>query len=156
MSNACIAVHTAASCSSQPENWRVPALSAGSGSCMIASPSRSPTSRRRTEPRLSICVLWRRAVTHANANSAKATKPTTIRLVTAQCGTFAVKSTQMTRVSAGKRSKIRCANTEPINLAVVPGRPGMRRRSTATRASSPTRPGSTTFPNRPTQNAANT
>ncbi len=51
---------------------------------------------------------------------------------------------------------MRCANTDPISVAVAPLRPGMRRRSTAARAISPTRPGSTAFANRPTQNAEKT
>ena len=76
--------------------------------------------------------------------------------VSAQPGSFAVSSTQTTSVAAGKRSNIRCAKTEPISVAVVPLRPGMRRRSTATRASSPTRPGSTAFAKRPTENAEKT
>ena len=40
--------------------------------------------------------------------------------VTAQPGIFAASSTQITSVTAGNRSNIRCANTEPISVAVVP------------------------------------
>ncbi len=62
----------------------------------------------------------------------------------------------MTSAAAGNTSNMRCANTEPIRVAVAPRRPGSRRRSTATRASSPTRPGRTAFANSPTENAENT
>jgi hypothetical protein len=76
--------------------------------------------------------------------------------VSAQPGILAVSRTQMTSVTAGKRSNIRWANTDPTSVAVAPRRPGMRRRRTATRASSPTRPGSTAFAKSPTENAEKT
>src|SRR5215467_5360133 len=53
-------------------------------------------------------------------------------------------------------SKTRCANTVPTSVAHAPLRPGIFRVSTATRASSPTRPGSRAFANRPTEKAENT
>jgi len=52
---------------------------------------------------------------------------------------------------------MRCAKTEPSSVAVVPlPCVGKWRRSTATRATSPTRPGSTAFANSPTENAEKT
>jgi len=53
-------------------------------------------------------------------------------------------------------SKTRCANTVPTSVAHVPFRRGSFRVSTATRASSPMRPGRTAFANRPTENAEKT
>src|SRR6266513_2527505 len=53
-------------------------------------------------------------------------------------------------------SKTRCANTVPTRVAHAPFRPGIFRVSTATRASSPIRPGRTAFANRPTENAEKT
>src|SRR5215207_5886094 len=58
--------------------------------------------------------------------------------------------------SEGKRSKSRCAKTVPTSVAPASRFRGRRRVSTATRASSPIRPGSTAFANRPTQKAENT
>ena len=79
-----------------------------------------------------------------------------IRLVAAQCGIFAVVSTYATSSSAGKRSKSRCAKTVPTSRPLVPLPCGKRRRSTATRASSPIRPGRTAFASRPTAKAEKT
>src|SRR5919109_533709 len=53
-------------------------------------------------------------------------------------------------------SNIRCAKTVPTIVAHVPGRRRRCRVTTATRASSPTRPGSAAFPSRPTQKAEKT
>ena len=53
-------------------------------------------------------------------------------------------------------SKTRCANTVPTSVAHAPLRPGIFRVSTPTRASSPTRPGSSAFANRPTEKAEKT
>src|SRR5262249_51151514 len=53
-------------------------------------------------------------------------------------------------------SKTRCANTVPTSVAHAPLRPGIFRVRTATRASSPTRPGSRAFANRPTEKAEKT
>ena len=53
-------------------------------------------------------------------------------------------------------SKTRCANTVPTSVAHAPFRSGIFRVRTATRASSPIRPGSTAFANRPTENAEKT
>ena len=53
-------------------------------------------------------------------------------------------------------SKTRCANTVPTSVAHAPLRSGIFRVSTATRASSPTRPGSRAFANRPTEKAEKT
>ena len=78
------------------------------------------------------------------------------RLVAAQRGIFAVAITYATSRSAGKRSKSRWAKTVPTSAPLVPGPCGRRRRSTATRASSPIRPGSTAFASRPTENAEKT
>ena len=51
---------------------------------------------------------------------------------------------------------MRWAKTVPISVAQMPLRRGRRRTRTATRPSSPTRPGRTAFANRPTQNAEKT
>ncbi len=53
-------------------------------------------------------------------------------------------------------SKTRCANTVPTSVAHTPLRPGIFRVSTPTRASSPTRPGSRAFANKPTEKAEKT
>ena len=53
-------------------------------------------------------------------------------------------------------SKTRCANTVPTSVGHAPLRPGIFRVRTATRASSPIRPGSTAFANRPTEKAEKT
>ena len=53
-------------------------------------------------------------------------------------------------------SKTRCANTVPTSVAHAPFRSGIFRVRTATRASSPIRPGSTAFANRPTEKAEKT
>ena len=53
-------------------------------------------------------------------------------------------------------SKTRCANTVPTRIAHAPFRSGIFRVSTATRASSPMRPGSTAFAKSPTENAEKT
>ena len=53
-------------------------------------------------------------------------------------------------------SKTRCANTVPTSVAHAPLRPGIFRSRTATRASSPTLPGSSAFANSPTENAEKT
>ena len=53
-------------------------------------------------------------------------------------------------------SKTRCANTVPTSVAHAPLRLGSFRVSTATRASSPIRPGRTAFANRPTEKAEKT
>src|SRR5438270_12124099 len=53
-------------------------------------------------------------------------------------------------------SKTRCARTVPTNVAHSPCRRGTLRVSTATRASSPIRPGRTAFAKRPTENAEKT
>ena len=78
-------------------------------------------------------------------------------LVTAQCGSFAVKQHPDDERERGEEVE------QPVREDRAdqrrPDRPaarGIRRASTATRASSPTRPGSTTFANRPTQNAEKT
>ena len=81
---------------------------------------------------------------------------TITRLVTAQCGTFAVAITYATSSSAGKRSNSRWAKTVPTSVPLEPRPRGTWRRSTATRASSPIRPGSTAFPSSPTENAEKT
>ena len=78
------------------------------------------------------------------------------RLVTAQCGIFAVRSTHVTRNATGKRSNSRCANTVPSSVALVPFPCGKLRRRTATRASSPARAGSTAFPSNPIPKAEKT
>ena len=56
----------------------------------------------------------------------------------------------------GMMSKTRCANTVPTRIAHAPFRSGIFRVSTATRASSPMRPGSTAFAKSPTENAEKT
>ena len=56
----------------------------------------------------------------------------------------------------GITSKTRCAKTVPTSVAHAPFRPGSLRVRTATRASSPMRPGSTAFANSPTENAEKT
>ena len=53
-------------------------------------------------------------------------------------------------------SKTRCANTVPTSVAHAPLRRGVFRVRTATRASSPIRPGRTAFAKRPTQKAEKT
>ena len=53
-------------------------------------------------------------------------------------------------------SNARCANTVPTSVAHAPRSPGMWRVSTATRASSPTRPGMVAFASSPTENAEKT
>ena len=53
-------------------------------------------------------------------------------------------------------SKTRCAKTVPTSVAQAPLRPGILRVRTATRASSPIRPGSTAFAKRPTEKAEKT
>src|SRR5581483_11630293 len=155
MWNARIAAHTAASWHTQPASWNAPAVSAAVGSRMTPSPNRIRARSARTLPSPSTCE-WRRAVNHAAAKSAMPAPMTTTKLVNAHDGSFAANSTQATSVIAGKRSNARCAKTEPISVGQTPLRPGSRRVSTPTRATSPTRPGSTTFANRPTQNAAKT
>ncbi len=77
-------------------------------------------------------------------------------VITAQCGSFAELRTQITSTVVGSRSNIRCAKTVPTSVAKIPLRPGIRRASTATRPSSPTRPGRVAFANSPTQNAEKT
>ena len=74
----------------------------------------------------------------------------------AHLGIFASRSTHTT--SSDRREQVEHAmrEHEPTRRAAVPLRPGIRRRSTATRASSPTRPGNTALANRPTQNAEKT
>src|SRR5204862_3955737 len=80
----------------------------------------------------------------------------TARLVNAQFGILAVVSTQATRTATGTRSKTRWAKTVPTSVGQRPFRASIRRVRTATRASSPTRPGSTAFASNPTENAENT
>ena len=53
-------------------------------------------------------------------------------------------------------SNARCAKTVPTSVAHAPRNPGMWRVSTATRASSPTRPGIVAFASSPTENAEKT
>ncbi len=53
-------------------------------------------------------------------------------------------------------SKTRCASTVPTSVAHSPFRRGSLRMRTATRASSPMRPGRTAFANSPTENAEKT
>ena len=81
---------------------------------------------------------------------------TITRLVMAQCGTFAVMATYRISSSAAGRSKSRCAKTVPTSVPLEPLPRGRCRRSTATRASSPIRPGRTAFPSIPTENAEKT
>ena len=80
----------------------------------------------------------------------------TIRLVSAQLGILAVARTQTTSASDGRcrtrgaqRRSPRGSPTRPVDLEAAAS-------STATRASSPTRPGSTAFANRPTEKAEKT
>ena len=69
---------------------------------------------------------------------------------------FAVSDDVETSSTTGTRSNTRCANTVPTSVAHAPLRRGILRVSTATRASSPIRPGSTAFANSPTENAEKT
>ena len=83
------------------------------------------------------------------------TTTTAIRLVTAQSGMCAVSITYTISAITATRSKTRCAKTVPSKRAQAPGC-FMRLLSTATRASSPIRPGRIAFANRPTENAEKT
>ena len=74
----------------------------------------------------------------------------------AHCGIFAANRTHTMSAITGKMSKTRWATTEPTSVAQMPRRPGSRRVKTATRASSPMRPGNTAFAKRPTPNADRT
>ena len=95
----------------------------------------------------------RRALIQATVKSVKPTATTISNAVTAQCGTSAVRSTQTTSSVAGTRSKSRCAKTVPTRVAVVPGGAfGRCRRNVATRASSPSLPGTIAFASSPTPN----
>jgi hypothetical protein len=78
------------------------------------------------------------------------------RLVIAQRGIFAVASTNPVRASAGKRSKRRWAKTDPSKRPVYPFPRSMSLLSTATRASSPMRPGRIALASSPIENAEKT
>ena len=102
-------------------------------------------------PSLTIGRWWRRAPSHAIVKSANPTAAPIMNATTAQWGTSAVSSTQVTRIVAGTRSNRRCAKTVPTSAALVPaGASGRWRRRVATRASSPSLPGTTAFAKRPT------
>src|SRR5229473_1540601 len=102
-------------------------------------------------------ATWgRRALTNANVKSKEPTPTKITRLVIAHDGILAVTTTYAMRSTTGTRSKTRCANTVPTSVAQRPFRFGSFRASTATRASSPIRPGRTAFANSPTEKAENT
>ena len=97
------------------------------------------------------------APSQATVKSANPTKAAIPNETTAQWGTSAVSSTQTTRIVAGTRSKSRWAKTVPMSVALVPGgASGRCRRKVATRASSPSLPGTTAFASKPTPNADST
>ena len=154
---AAITAQTASSCISQPTHWKRAAPSAGTGRRSTASPCRAMTHER---AQASHAVVHRpppvRADSRPTARRAMPTRPKMTRLVTAQCGIFAVSRTHTMRIATGKRSKRRWANTVPRSVALVPLPCGRWRRRTATRASSPARAGSTALPSRPTPYAEKT
>ncbi len=94
MSNARMAAHTASSWQSQPHVWKKMAPAAGSGSRITARPCRPMTRSRLTTPSSSsVARLRRRAVASANAKSAMPIPTKTSRLVIAQAGIRAVRTT---------------------------------------------------------------
>ena len=78
---------------SQPAHWSTIAPRAGHGERSTARPCRAIASSRRSERAPSSGRWCRRAVTNATVNSATPMIETITRLVTAQCGTFAVVNT---------------------------------------------------------------
>ena len=138
-------------------SWNTMAAAAAAGRCMTPSPSRAIVQSRRAASALSRCVWsWWRAKTNAITSSTPPIENRMTRLVTAQCGISAAESTQTTSSAAGMTSNARCANTVPTSVAQAPRSRGMCRVSTATRASSPTRPGIVAFASSPTENAEKT
>ena len=124
---------------------------------MTPSPWRAIVTTRRVASALSTVVRWWwRALMKAITSRTPPIEKRMTRLVTAQCGISAVASTQTTRNAAGTKSNTRCAKTVPTSVAQAPFSLGMWRVSTATRASSPTRPGIVAFASSPIENAEKT
>ena len=120
-----------------------------------------PEARLRPEPPRSVRAVEVRTVVMAGQRSASRSRTppiekTIARLGPAQSGSSAARSTQATSSAAGMTSNARCANTVPTSVAHAPRSLGMWRVSTATRASSPTRPGIVAFASSPIENAEKT
>src|SRR6266511_4103272 len=124
---------------------------------MTPSPWRASRTVFRTALRPTRSETWCwRALGTATENNATPATTTAIRLVTAHSGMCAVLTTYRIKPIAATRSKTRWAKTVPRSVGHVPSRSGSFRLRTATRASSPIRPGRTAFANSPIEKAENT
>ena len=100
---------------------RTPAARAGRGT-EDGEPWRAIATTLRGSPCASCIVLPAPRTQAATVSRTNPTTPKTTRLVTAQCGIFAVKRTYATRNATGKRSNNRCANTVPSRSQSSPSR----------------------------------
>ena len=157
-SNASVTAQTASSCSVQPTICRTTAATAAPGARSTASPCRAIASSLRAvrepcgEPpwaRRADSIATREQAEPDEAEDHEA-RDRPVRELRRQ------QRRRATSSEIGKRSNSRWANTVPSSVALVPRPCGRCRRSTATRASSPARAGSTAFPSSPTPKAEKT
>ena len=151
MWNACIAAQTANSWQIQPRNWNEAAVSAATRRRMIASPWRAADEQRAHASELverSRCCGAARAPGDDEQREPDA-EHDAIEARDRPVRDLRGEQHPHDEHDDGEEVEHAVREDRPDERRPGPPRPGSRRASTATRASSPTRPGSTTFANRP-------
>ena len=157
MSNARMATYTAKSCSVQPRHWSRIAPAAGAGAFNTESPCRAIPSRCRTVSAPSSDGRCAAARAHRRRRQQREARSRRRRAGSSppSAGSSPSRGRSRSRAAPGRGRTDGARRRCPTSAAHVPRPCGRRRRSTATRASSPIRPGSTAFPSSPTEKAEN-